>query len=218
MAGWLAVGRASDPIPRGAATPYRIAITGHTSAPKTPSRAEYGPWNLSADRANVVRQILEESGLPPANFYAVAGKADTDPLFPDDPFIAANLVIIQLQRGAAGPALIAAQQIPPDIWRDIALAFATQGGNDRAVADEAVKRLIDTSADGSAYQIAEVDGWRKDPDSMFKWLDRAGAIRDSGIGRLLTDPFILRYQDDPRFAAFCKKVRLPILTEAKAMP
>ena len=72
------------------ATPYRIAITGHTSASKTPSRAEYGPWNLSADRANAVRQILEESGMPSANFYAVAGKADTDPLFPDDPFIAAN--------------------------------------------------------------------------------------------------------------------------------
>ena len=27
---------------------------------------------------------------------------------------------------------------------------------------------------------------------------------------LLYDPFILRYKDDPRFAAFCKKVGLPI--------
>ena len=67
------------------ATPYRIAITGHTSASKPPSRAEYGPWNLSADRANVVRQILEAEGMPSANFYAVAGKADTDPLLPDEP-------------------------------------------------------------------------------------------------------------------------------------
>jgi chemotaxis protein MotB len=72
------------------ATPYRIAITGHTSASKVPSRAEYGPWNLSADRANAVRQILEEEGLPAEKFYAVTGKADTDPLFPEDPYIAAN--------------------------------------------------------------------------------------------------------------------------------
>ena len=44
------------------ATPYRISITGHTSASKTPARAGYGPWDLSADRANAVRQILEEEG------------------------------------------------------------------------------------------------------------------------------------------------------------
>ena len=49
----------------------------------------------------VVRQILEAEGMPSANFYAVAGKADTDPLFPDDPFIAANRrVTITLMREA----------------------------------------------------------------------------------------------------------------------
>src|SRR5271166_1865522 len=53
------------------ATPYRISITGHTSASKAPPRSDYGPWNLSADRANAVRQILEEEGLSSANFYEV---------------------------------------------------------------------------------------------------------------------------------------------------
>lgn len=72
------------------ATPYRIAITGHTSASPTPPRADYGPWNLSVDRANAVRQILEEEGYPSANIYKVAGKADTDPLFPEDRFMAPN--------------------------------------------------------------------------------------------------------------------------------
>src|ERR1700674_3608518 len=51
------------------ATPYRVAITGHTSASKTPPSSDYGPWNLSVDRANSVRQILEEEGLPSNNFY-----------------------------------------------------------------------------------------------------------------------------------------------------
>src|ERR1700722_14639803 len=72
------------------ATPYRVSITGHTSASKVPPEADYGPWNLSADRANAVRQILEEEGFPPGNIYEVAGRADTDPLFPEDPYIAAN--------------------------------------------------------------------------------------------------------------------------------
>jgi len=72
------------------ALPYRISITGHTSASQTPASSDYGPWNLSADRANAVRQILEEQGVSSNKIYEVAGKADTDPMFPDDPYIAAN--------------------------------------------------------------------------------------------------------------------------------
>jgi len=72
------------------ATPYRISITGHTSTSSAPPQSDYGPWNLSADRANAVRQILEQEGYPSANIYKVAGKADKDPLFPDDPSIAPN--------------------------------------------------------------------------------------------------------------------------------
>ena len=90
------------------ATPYRISITGHTSASQAPPQPDYGPWNLSVDRANSVRQILEEEGYPSSNIYAVAGKADTDPLFPDDPFIAANRrVTITLMREAP--------PVPPDL-------------------------------------------------------------------------------------------------------
>ena len=84
------------------ATPYRISITGHTAASREAPKSGYGPWNLSADRANSVRQILEEEGMPSTSFYEIAGKADTDPLFPDDPFMAANRrVTITLMREAS---------------------------------------------------------------------------------------------------------------------
>jgi chemotaxis protein MotB len=90
------------------ATPYRIAITGHTAAMRTAAQPGNGPWNLSADRANAIRQILEEEGLPTSNFYEIGGKADTDPLFPDDPFMAANRrVTITLMREAP--------PVPPDL-------------------------------------------------------------------------------------------------------
>jgi chemotaxis protein MotB len=55
-----------------------------------PSRSGYGPWEVSADRANAVRRILQEEGVPETHFSQVAGKADTEPLFTDDPYIAAN--------------------------------------------------------------------------------------------------------------------------------
>ncbi len=72
------------------AMPYRISVTGHSAASRLPPRRGYGPWELSADRANAIRQILEEEGVPSAHIYMVAGRADTQPLFPDDPYIAAN--------------------------------------------------------------------------------------------------------------------------------
>src|SRR3954469_5950873 len=81
------------------ATPLRVSIVGHTAAGFVPSRSEYGAFDLSADRANVVRQILEREGLPPSHIFAVSGKADTLPLFPDDPSLAANRrVTITLMR------------------------------------------------------------------------------------------------------------------------
>jgi chemotaxis protein MotB len=81
------------------ATPLRVQITGHTAAGFVPARSDYGGFDLSADRANAVRQILEREGLPASHIYAVSGKADTQPLFPDDPSLAANRrVTITLMR------------------------------------------------------------------------------------------------------------------------
>jgi chemotaxis protein MotB len=81
--------------------PYRLSISGHSAASRQPARPGYGPWDLSADRANAIRRILEESGVPASHFYMVAGRADTQPLFPDDPYIAANRrVTITLMREA----------------------------------------------------------------------------------------------------------------------
>jgi chemotaxis protein MotB len=81
------------------ATPLRLSIVGHTAAGFVPSRSEYGAFDLSADRANAVRQILEREGLPPSHIFAVSGKADSQPLFPDDPSLPANRrVTITLMR------------------------------------------------------------------------------------------------------------------------
>jgi len=85
--------------PQHKAMPYRLSITGHTASSKVPPKPGYGPWELSADRANAVRQILDAEGVPSGNIYMVAGKADTDPLFPDDPYMSPNRrVTITLMR------------------------------------------------------------------------------------------------------------------------
>jgi hypothetical protein len=98
----------------------------------------------------------------------------------------------------------------------MSLAFARQIGSDRSAADAALRTLIEKQANNSAYQIAEVYALRNDAKATFEWLDRAWNNRDSGIQYLLFDPFILRYKDDPRFAAYCRKVGLPVPGETTA--
>jgi chemotaxis protein MotB len=88
--------------------PYRIKIVGHTASSKIPPQPGYGPWELSADRANAVREILQEQGVPTGHIYEVAGKADTQPLFPDNPYMSPNRrVTITLMREAP--------PVPPDL-------------------------------------------------------------------------------------------------------
>jgi len=90
------------------ATPLRVTIIGHTAAGFVPNSGDYGAFDLSADRANSVRQILEREGLPASHVFAVSGRADNQPLFPDDPSLAANRrVTITLMREAP--------PLPPDL-------------------------------------------------------------------------------------------------------
>ena len=70
--------------------PNRIRITGHTASGTTYDNPRYGPWELSFDRANVARQILEEFGVDKDRIESVVGQADTDPFFPNEPYLSAN--------------------------------------------------------------------------------------------------------------------------------
>jgi chemotaxis protein MotB len=90
------------------AMPYRISISGHTSATRVPTLPGYGPWELSADRANAVRRLLEAEGVQTSHMFMIAGKADTEPLFPDDPYIATNRRVTITLMQEAPP-------VPPDI-------------------------------------------------------------------------------------------------------
>jgi TolB-like protein/Tfp pilus assembly protein PilF len=120
-----------------------------------------------------------------------------------------TLTAIEIQRSNARAALAAAQQEPPGNWQDIAVALARQIGSDRSAADATLRTLIERWSGVATYQIAEVYALRNDAKETFEWLDRAWSNRDPGIANLLYDPFIMRYRNDPRFTAFCRKVGLP---------
>ncbi|WP_375451501.1 flagellar motor protein MotB [uncultured Devosia sp.] len=70
--------------------PNQINISGHTAAGTLYDNPRYGSWELSSDRANVVRSILGEFGLADDRIHAVMGRSISDPFFPNDPYMAAN--------------------------------------------------------------------------------------------------------------------------------
>jgi chemotaxis protein MotB len=68
----------------------RIAITGHTATQSYGLSTDAMAWDLSVGRASAVRKIFSEAGILPDRFASVTGKADTEPLFPDNPQLPSN--------------------------------------------------------------------------------------------------------------------------------
>ncbi len=62
----------------------RIVVEGHTDA-SFGGRKDYSNWELSADRANSARQLMEVSGLYDGQIREVRGFADKFPMITDNP-------------------------------------------------------------------------------------------------------------------------------------
>ena len=68
----------------------KLAIEGHTDQrPYAPGQV-YTNWELSSDRAQAARRVLEAAGFPQAQLDAVRGYASTRLRIPADPFAAQN--------------------------------------------------------------------------------------------------------------------------------
>jgi chemotaxis protein MotB len=64
---------------------FKIELEGHTEAGRPAKSADYGPWELSADRANAARRVMIDHGLSAPQVHKVAGFADTDPMHETEP-------------------------------------------------------------------------------------------------------------------------------------
>ena len=66
--------------------PNQVAIRGHTDAVPFQNPEGKNNWSLSAERAEVTRQILQKKGINEVRFKRIEGVADTDPFNPKDKF------------------------------------------------------------------------------------------------------------------------------------
>ncbi|MEY4668045.1 MAG: hypothetical protein RL518_744 [Pseudomonadota bacterium] len=71
--------------------PNDLDIMGHTDAKPFPSRTGgYTNWELSSDRANSARRLIEAQGFPAQRVASVVGKASSEPKLPEAPLAASN--------------------------------------------------------------------------------------------------------------------------------
>ncbi len=80
--------------------PNKISITGHTA--RTPG--ETGNWQLSLNRSNAARRELQRVALPAQRFATVIGKADSEPLYIENPASPSNrrMTVILLRQAPKG--------------------------------------------------------------------------------------------------------------------
>lgn len=83
--------------------PNKLLIEGHTDSRPFNNDRNYTNWELSADRANAARRLMENDGLDKHQVAQVRGFADQNLLIPKDPENASNRrvsVIVQYTAGA----------------------------------------------------------------------------------------------------------------------
>jgi len=86
--------------------PNHLMIEGHTDAKPFSSPTGYSNWELSADRANAARKVLQDSGVRIDQISQVRGYADQKlrmPKDPDDPSNRRISVIVQWVTPDAAP-------------------------------------------------------------------------------------------------------------------
>lgn len=82
-----------------------VVVEGHTDSAPYGQGASYGNWELSADRANAARRVMEAHGMSKGQVQAVRGFADTQLHLSDAPLDPRNRRVSIVVRSRAAAAL-----------------------------------------------------------------------------------------------------------------
>src|ERR1700761_5217594 len=118
--------------------PNPITIEGHTDSKPFSASPLYGNWELSTDRGNAARRLMESSGLRPNQVVQVRGFADQRLRKPQQPQDASNrrvtLIVQNLKSGAPLPSVISNGSLPSS--KDLTAAPAPSAKEPAATAKE----------------------------------------------------------------------------------
>jgi TolB-like protein/Flp pilus assembly protein TadD/predicted Ser/Thr protein kinase len=117
-------------------------------------------------------------------------------------------VLLMHSNAAAALEQMEREKLPSGRRLGLALAYHALGRKKEA--DAALAEFIEKDNQGGDYNIAEVHAFRGEVDLAFAWLERAYTHRDPGLILMRGDPLLTSLRGDPRYAAFLKKMRLPL--------
>jgi tetratricopeptide (TPR) repeat protein len=118
------------------------------------------------------------------------------------------LAIGRLGQGRVDEAQAAIEREVHPSFRLLGLVIVHRAHGREAASRAALRELIDTDADGSAYQVAVGYAYRGETDSAFEWLEHAYRQRDPGVATCKLEPFLRSLHGDPRWQTFLKKMGL----------
>jgi tetratricopeptide (TPR) repeat protein len=119
------------------------------------------------------------------------------------------LIQIYIMQGRPQDALPEIERVRPGSPRGVLYPIAYYALGRKKESDAALRELIAKYDASDAYGIALVYAFRNQSDEAFEWLDRAYAQRDGGLIATKVDPLLKSLHNDPRYAAFLKKLNLP---------
>jgi chemotaxis protein MotB len=114
--------------------PNTVLIEGHTDAKPYSANGAYSNWELSADRANSARRLMQANGLRPDQVAQVRGYADQHLRNPLDPMNATNRRISVIVKYLNAPQTVAKPENRPEQPASGATAHQTTAKLEKAPA------------------------------------------------------------------------------------
>ena len=120
-----------------------------------------------------------------------------------------NLSRIYVLQGRPQDALPEIEHVHNATYRAHLYALAYYALGRKKESDAALSELITKYHESNAFEIATIYAFRNQPDEAFEWLDRGYAQRDPSLASTKVEPLLKGLHNDPRYAAFLKKLNLP---------
>ncbi|MBI5275428.1 MAG: tetratricopeptide repeat protein [Burkholderiales bacterium] len=198
--------RALDIEPANSAAPGSAVVLSRRLG-RSDDAVRVARYRVTLDPAspNVHSQLAAASALAGRWPDAVDALRTALRLTPTAGSLHAALADALLAQGDATGALAESQLEPHPVWRSIALGAAYHSVGRTRESGVELANLVAKHSVTASYNIAEVYAFREEPDRAFEWLEKALAIRDSGLIRAPGSHMLKPLHQDARWLPFLRK-------------
>jgi tetratricopeptide (TPR) repeat protein len=131
-------------------------------------------------------------------------------LNPQYPMGHMQIGLVYLEKGKLDLALAEMMMVAEPQGRMYGLALVYHALGKKKEADDTLAGFIKDYQDNAAFSIAEIYAYRGETDKAFEWLEHAYDQRDGGCSEIKTNALLRNIKKDSRYAAFLRKMKLPL--------